>query len=525
MDSSASERVVMRNVAKRFGQFVAIHEASMSIRAGEIHALVGENGAGKSTLMNILYGLLPRSGGEVLLRGEPVDFAGPAEAIGKGIGMVHQHFKLAPSFTVAENIVLGSEPAAFGRLDRAEVVRRSRALSEKFGFDLDPRAVVGTLPVGLQQRVEILKALYRDAEILILDEPTSVLTPQETRSLFETLRALAANGRSIIFITHKLREVLAVSDRISVMRQGRIIATKENQGVTAEELARLMVGRPVLLRVAKTAARPEGRPSLEVRDLVVGGDRGEVAVEHLSLTVRPGEIVGLAGVQGNGQDELVQCIAGLRRPLSGTIEICGKSIAGSEPRTCRAAGLAYVPADRGRVGLSMASRIWENMTLGHQNEFARGPFFATRSARRRTSELIRQFDVRGARPETLARSLSGGNQQKVQLARELTRNVQVILAEQPSQGVDIGAIESIHRTLVAMRDAGRAVFVISADLDEVFGLADRILVIYRGRIVADLPTNGTDFEEVGRYMGGLHDPDEPAPPIDGSGPKVSSHVH
>ncbi|MBV9634196.1 MAG: ABC transporter ATP-binding protein [Methylobacteriaceae bacterium] len=507
MTGAGPERVALCNIAKSFGELVAVDDASMSIRRGEVHALVGENGAGKTTLMNILYGLLSRTSGDILLDGTPVAFKGPAEAIRAGIGMVHQHFKLAPSFTVAENIILGSEPLSrLGQLDRLEADRRTRALSQRFGFDLDPEAIVGTLPIGLRQRVEILKALYREAEILILDEPTSVLTPQETRELFATMRSLAANGRSIVFITHKLKEVLAVSDRISVMRHGRIIATTGNSGVSAEQLARLMVGRPVLMRVVKTRAHPGGAAALKVENLTVIGDRGETAVADLSLAVRPGEIVGLAGVQGNGQDELVQCIAGLRRPLSGRVEICGTAVAGREPLDCRAAGLAYIPADRGRVGLSRASRVWENMTLGHQAEFARGPFLAARSARARSAELIRRFDVRGANVDTPAASLSGGNQQKVQLARELTRAAAIILAEQPSQGVDIGAIEAIHRILVEMRDSGRAVFVISADLDEIFALSDRILVIFRGRIVADLTAEETDFEEIGRFMGGIEGP-------------------
>ena len=501
-----SDIVVMQNIAKRFGDLAAIHDASITVCSGEVHALVGENGAGKTTLMNILYGLLLRDGGEIELRGKPVHFSGPAEAIRNGIGMVHQHFKLAPSFTVAENIVLGAEPLdRVGRLDRNVAERQTAELSHKFGLDLDPRAIVGTLPVGLRQRVEILKALYRDAEILILDEPTAVLTPQETRELFDTMRSLARSGRSIIFITHKLREVLAVSNRISVMRHGRIISTEANQGITAEKIANLMVGRNVLLRVAKGEAQPSPEPLLKVDRLTVIGDRGEKAISDLSLAVRAGEIVGLAGVQGNGQDELVEAITGLRRPLGGTIAVCGTTLSHADPRAARDAGLAYIPADRSRVGLSLQSRIWENLTLGHQKEFARGPLLVSAAARRKARELITNFDVRGAREDTPARSLSGGNQQKVQLARELTRTARLIIAEQPSQGVDIGAIEAIHRTLVQMRDASRAVFVISADLDEVFAISDRILVIYRGQIVGDFQTRDTNVEEVGRLMGGLYE--------------------
>jgi len=503
--------VEMTHIAKRFDEMVAIHDASLSIRAGEIHALVGENGAGKTTLMNILYGLLPRDDGDIRLRGESVSFRGPAEAIAAGIGMVPQHFKLAPSFTVAENIILGAEPLKrLGRIDRSGAETQSGELGRRFGLDLDPRAIVGALPVGLRQRVEILKALYRDAAILILDEPTAVLTPQETRELFSTMRRLADSGRSIIFITHKLREVLAVSDRISVMRHGRIISTAPSEGVTAQELASLMVGRSVLLRVDKTKAHPAPEKLLDVGSLTAIGDRGETAVSSASFSVRGGEIVGLAGVQGNGQDELVECITGLRRPIEGFVSICGTQVAYLAPRSSRQAGLAYIPSDRERVGLSLTSPVWENLSLGHLQTFSRGPILFANAARRRANELIREFDVRGATDAAPARALSGGNQQKLQLARELTRGARLIIAEQPSRGVDIGAIEAIHRILVEMRDSGRAVFVVSADLDEIFSLSDRILVMYRGRIVADLIADETDLEEVGRLMGGLHEEHAPS---------------
>ena len=495
--------VAMRGIVKHFGDLVAIRDATLTIRPGEVHALVGENGAGKSTLMNILYGLLPRTAGDVLLRGQPVSFGGPAEAIAAGIGMVHQHFKLAPSFTVAENIILGAEPTlSGGRLDLRKAERDTAELSRKFGLDLDPRAVVGNLPVGLRQRVEILKALYRQAEVLILDEPTAVLTPQETAELFITMRSLAASGRSVVFITHKLREVLAASDRISVMRQGRIVATEDNRDLTADRIASQMVGRSVLLRVAKTEARPSRNPALVIESLSVQGDRGTLAIQDLSLRVRPGEIVGLAGVQGNGQDELVEAIAGIRPLAAGRIAICGTVPHAGEPAASRRAGLAYVPADRAHVGLSLQSAIWENMAVGHLPTYRKGPFLAAAAARRRCRDLIARFDIRGASEATPAGALSGGNQQKVQLARELTRDAPLIIAEQPSQGVDIGAIESIHRLLVAMRDEGRAVFVISADLDELMSLCDRLLVIYRGRIVGDVTAADADIAEIGRMMGG-----------------------
>lgn len=510
MTGSDTPIVSMRNIVKRFGDFTAIYDGNISIARGEIHALVGENGAGKSTLMNILYGLLSRSAGEIHLRGEPVTFANPNAAIAAGIGMVHQHFKLAPSFTVAENIILGMEPTkSFGRLDIRKAERDTAEISQRFGLDLNPRAVINELPVGLRQRVEILKTLYRQAEVLIFDEPTAVLTPQETRELFATMRQLAQSGHSIIFITHKLREVLAVSDRISVMKLGRIVATMDNKDVTAQQIASLMVGRSVLLRVAKSESHPSEESLLKVRDLTALGERGEVAIDKLSLDVRSGEIVGLAGVQGNGQDELIECVAGLRRPLSGTVEICGTSL-GSTPRHNRDAGLAYIPADRGGVGLSLESDIWENMTVGHLQKFSRGPMFDKKRARQQAAHLIKSYDVRGAELDKRAGSLSGGNQQKVQVARELSRAARLVIAEQPSQGVDIGAIESIHKILVEMRDEGRAVFVVSADLDEIFSISDRILVIYRGRIVADMRVGDTDQEEVGRFMGGIEAPAQPS---------------
>jgi simple sugar transport system ATP-binding protein len=516
--------IVMNQITKRFDDVVAVHDASLTVRAGEIHALVGENGAGKTTLMNILYGLLPRDSGDIRLRGEPVNFVGPAQAIAAGIGMVHQHFKLAPSFTVAENIILGAEPRkSLDRIDRAKAERDTAELGRRFGLEVDPRASVSALPVGLRQRVEILKALYRDAGIMILDEPTAVLTPQETRELFATMRRLAEHGRSIIFITHKLREVLAVSDRISVIRHGRILSTEPNQGVTAHHLASLMVGRSVLLRVHKTKARPTEGKLLSVESLTAIGDRDETAVDDVSFFVRGAEIVGLAGVQGNGQDELVQCIAGMRRPVSGRIGICGAVSEHANPRSRRASGLAYIPADREHVGLSLSSQVWENLTVGRLPEFSRGVALMANAARRRADELIRQFDIRGARESTPAASLSGGNQQKVQLARELTRQVRVVIAEQPSRGVDIGAIEAIHRVLVEMRESGCAVFVVSADIDEIFALSDRILVMYRGRIVADLVADETDVEAVGRLMGGLHEQAEAAVEFESAG--RTGHVH
>jgi simple sugar transport system ATP-binding protein len=523
MSNGSDVIVSMTGIHKRFGDLVAIEDASFTVRRGEIHALVGENGAGKSTLMNILYGLFPRSGGDIGLRGERVNFATPADAIRSGIGMVHQHFKLAPSFTVAENIILGSEPLkGLGRVDFARAERETLELSRRFGLELDPRAIVAKLPVGLRQRVEILKALYRRAEVLILDEPTAVLTPNETRELFATMRSLADSGCSIIFISHKLREVLAVSDRVSVMRRGRILRTFDNENVTAQDIANEMVGRSVLLRVEKQEAVVSGDPVLRVQDLVAYGDRGEVAVDRLSLDVHAGEIVGLAGVQGNGQDELVECIAGLRRPGSGTLMIDSKAV-GRNPETSRNAGLAYIPADRGGVGLSLESSLWENLMVGHFEKVSKGPFLFADKAKERAQCLTQAYDVRGGGIYATAGSLSGGNQQKIQIARELSREAKLIIAEQPSQGVDIGAIESIHRILVSMRDSGKAVLVVSADLDEIMALSDRIVVIFRGQIVADLRARETSYEEVGRYIGGLHE--EPQLPNGNAQPLLAAITH
>jgi len=504
MKLRTDKMIKMDHIKKNFGDVVALSDASFTLERGEVHALVGENGAGKTTLMNILYGLVERDSGEIQLRARAVDFGGPAEAIQAGIGMVHQEFKLVPSFTVAENMILGAEPVtALGRIDVKKAERQTSDILQRFGLALESNVAVGSLGVGLRQRVEILKALYRDAEILILDEPTAVLTPQETQELFDTMRALADSGRAIIFITHKLREVLAVSDRITVMRQGQTVRTISNKDVTAEQLAEYMVGRTVSLHARKQTAQASSETLLTVAGVRARGDRGEIAVADASFKVGAGEIVCLAGVQGNGQDELTECIVGLRRPLSGTIEIYGRSSA-ANPRVPRQAGLIYIPVDRPGLGLSLESCVWENIVMGHhRTQFARGPFLDAQAAIGKTRELIERFEIRGAHPFTEARSLSGGNQQKVQIAREFSHAARLIVAEQPSQGVDVGTIEAIHRMLIEMRDRGRAVFVISSDLDEIFSISDRILVIYRGCIVADIRADVTSTKELGEYMGGL----------------------
>lgn len=505
MTKPATEIVALHNVTKRFGSTVGTRNASLSILNGEVHSLVGENGAGKSTLMNILYGVHQPDQGALVVRGSKVSIPNPARAISLGIGMVHQHFKLVPSFTVAENIILGCEPGTGMILPLREANKRVLALSKRFDLELSPTVTVGDLPVGLQQRVEILKALYRDISILILDEPTAVLTPQETRELFTTMRRLATLDKSIIFITHKLKEVVEVSDRISVMRHGEIIQTVSNNNVSPEDIATAMVGRPVLLRVSKEPSNPL-REGLAVDHLDVSGDRNVKAVKGVSFHVRCGEIVGVAGVQGNGQDELIEAITGFRKPLQGRVRVLNTDVTGLPPFGVRHAGLAFVPADRGRVGLSLTSSVWENLTVNRQvkEQVSFGPILNIKEAIRRTSGLINKFDIRAATPLTLASALSGGNQQKVVLARELSTDAQVVIVDQPSRGVDIGAIESIHRLLVQMRDAGRAVLLVSADLDEIFSLSDRILVMYKGEIVGQVDAKATTVEEVGRLMGGLY---------------------
>jgi ABC-type uncharacterized transport system ATPase subunit len=465
-----------------------------------VHALLGENGAGKSTLMNVLYGLLQPDEGEIRLRGEPIQIGSPREAIGLRIGMVHQHFMLIPVMSVAENVVLASEPRKGALLDRDAAEARVRELSERFGLVVNPRALVEDIGVGQQQRVEILRVLHRGADILILDEPTAVLTAQEIAELFKVLSALTAEGVSVIFITHKLREVLEIADRVTVLRRGRKIDTVPAEGATEASLAKLMVGRDVLFRVEKeeTAA---GKPVLEVSDLEVEDDRGLPAVRGLSLQVRAGEIVGVAGVDGNGQSELVEAITGLRVPVAGHVRVGGRDITGAGVRNALAAGLGHIAEDRHRRGLILDFTLAENLAL---REYRRAPLsrFGLLSPKRMEQQaepLLGQYDVRGGEPETLAGSLSGGNQQKVVIARELAEEPQVTIAAQPTRGLDVGAIEFVHKRLLEQREEGRAVLLVSLELEEIRSLADRVLVIYEGRIVAELPPDASD-EELGVAM-------------------------
>jgi simple sugar transport system ATP-binding protein len=498
-------RLELKGITKRFGTLVANDAIDLVVESGQIHSLLGENGAGKSTLMNVLYGLYKADEGQILLDGKPAEFAGPGDAMAAGIGMVHQHFMLIPVFTVAENVALGHEPTKRGGVLDLDAARALvRKISDRFGFDVDPDALVEDLPVGVQQRVEIIKSLARDAKVLVLDEPTAVLTPQETDELMEIMRGLAKSGTSIVFITHKLREVKAVADKITVIRQGRVVGEAKPSTETAE-LASMMVGRDVGLTVDKKVADP-GKVVLNVSDLSVLDDRDQRAVDHVSFEVRAGEILAIAGVQGNGQTELAEAILGLRAIHSneGDISISGSSVRGKSVRSILEKGVGYVPEDRQKNGLISEFSIAENLMLNgsftkpYANGF--GIAFATRA--RLAEERVKEFDVRTTSALTPAGKLSGGNQQKVVLARELSREVDLLIVSQPTRGVDVGSIEFIHERLVEERNAGKAVLLISTELDEVLALADRIAVMYRGRIVG-IVDNKTDRAKLGQMMAGV----------------------
>ena len=495
----------MRGIRKEFPGVVANDHVSLDIRRGEVHALLGENGAGKSTLMNILYGLYRPDSGEILLQGKRVSFSSARDAIQAGIGMVHQHFMLIPVMTVAENIVLGVEPREGILLDERGAERRVRELSERFGLAVSPSALVSDITVGQEQRVEILKALYRGADVLILDEPTAVLTPQEAHELFGIIRSLQADGKSIVFISHKLNEVLEIADRITVLRRGKTIETVPREGATEASLARAMVGREVLLRVEKTPAQP-GDVLLSVEDLHVVDDRGIPKVRGVSFDVRAGEIVGIAGVDGNGQTELIDAITGLQKVGGGSVSVAGHELAHATAREMLDAGVGHIPEDRQRRGLVLEFSIAENIAL---HDYAKAPdakwgwIFPSRMVQL-AARLIRDFDVRGGGPLTRAGGLSGGNQQKVVAAREIARDPKVLIAAQPTRGLDVGAIEYLHRRLVEERDKGRAILLVSLELEEIFSLSDRILVLYEGEIVGD-HTGEVSEEELGLEMLGGKD--------------------
>jgi general nucleoside transport system ATP-binding protein len=493
----------LHGITKRFPGVVASDAVDFDLRRGEIHALLGENGAGKSTLMNIVYGLYTPDEGEIHVKGEPVSIDSPSTAIAHGIGMVHQHFMLIPVMTVAENIVLATEPTRAGiLLDHAAADGRVRELSRTFNFAIDPDARIENITVGQQQRVEILKALFRGADILILDEPTAVLTPQEATDLFEILRKLVGEGMSVIFISHKLNEVLAIADRITVLRRGKRIDTILREGATEQGLAQMMVGREVLLRVEKKSAEP-GETLLALEDVHVSDERGLPAVRGVSLDVRAGEIVGIAGVDGNGQTELVEALTGLRRPSAGRISIAGEDVTNSRPRHHLDAGLGHIPEDRLRRGLVLEFSLAENLALHDYRRPPNSRFGWLRPGRiiAWARRLLQEFDVRGGGVDTRASALSGGNQQKVVVAREVERDPRVLIAAQPTRGLDVGAIEFVHRRLVQERDEGRAILLVSLELDEVLSLSDRILVMYEGRIVREYGPDVSD-EELGIAMTG-----------------------
>jgi simple sugar transport system ATP-binding protein len=492
----------LRDITKRFGSLVANDHISLKVEPGQIHSLLGENGAGKSTLMNALFGLLHPDEGEILIDGEVVKISDSGDAVRRGVGMVHQHFMLVPVFTVAENVVLGFEPTkSLDRIDYKRATEEIRELSRQFKLEVDPDALVENLPVGIQQRVEILKALSHDAELLILDEPTAVLTPQEIDALMVIMRSLADAGKSILFITHKLKEVKAIADVITVIRLGRVVGTAE-PSASESELASMMVGRDVKLTVEKTAYAP-GEPVLEVRDLVVLDDRGLIAVNGVTLDIREGEVLALAGVQGNGQTELVEAIVGMRPVESGTITLKGRNITNLTPRQALDAGLGHIPEDRQRDGLVLTMSVADNLVL---NTPKRPPFarYGTRNlkaVRENAVRLVRDFDIRTTSVEAPASSLSGGNQQKVIVARELSRDLEFLVASQPTRGLDVGAIEYVHRQIIEYRNRGNGSLIVSSELDEVYALGDRIAVMFEGEITGIVePT--ISRETIGLMMAG-----------------------
>jgi general nucleoside transport system ATP-binding protein len=496
-------KLELRGITKRFGTLVANDNINLVVKPGEIHSLLGENGAGKSTLMNVLYGLYAADGGEILLDDVVQNFKGPGDAMAAGIGMVHQHFMLIPVFTVAENVVLGNEPtSALGVLNLDEARKRVREISDRFGFDIDPDALVEDLPVGSQQRVEIIKALARNAKVLVLDEPTAVLTPQETDELMGIMRDLAKAGTSIVFITHKLREVQAVADRITVIRLGAVVGEAKPTD-SAGSLATLMVGREVDLNVHKSKVSL-GSSGLRVSGLTVVGDRHTKVVDDVSFDVRGGEILAIAGVQGNGQTELAEALVGLRTPSAGAIHLGELDITHSSVREVIDAGVGYIPEDRKKDGLVGDFTVAENFMLNksYAPPFAKGISIDFANRDRLSDELISDFDVRTPGRETLAKQLSGGNQQKVVVARELSRDLSLLIASQPTRGVDVGSIEFIHEQIVATRDAGKPVVIISTELDEVTALADRIAVMYRGRIIG-IVDGKESREKLGKMMAGV----------------------
>lgn len=492
----------LKGITKRFPGVLANDDVDLNVAPGEIVALLGENGAGKTTLMNVLYGLYSADEGEVLVDGEPLHMESPADAIAAGIGMVHQHFMLVPVFTVAENVILGNEPAnRSGWINRRQAARNVREISERYGLKVDPDAVVEDIPVGVQQRVEIIKVLHRDARFVVFDEPTSVLTPQEVDEFFEIIRGLRDDGKGIIFISHKLDEALEIADRIVVMRRGKTVGQVTPDEVSKAELAELMVGRPVELIVQKDEAHPDA-PVLEVADLVVLDDRLQTAVRGVTFSVSAGEIVGIAGVQGNGQTELVETITGLRPSTAGTVTISGVDMTTESPREIHRAGVAHIPEDRQRSGLVLDFTVYENMVLDayYDPPFSSYTVLDWEAIKDVASDLVEEYDVRTPSIDVPLSNLSGGNQQKVIVAREFSRDVKLVIASQPTRGIDVGSIEYIHARIVQERDEGAAVLIVSSELDEVMALSDRILVMYEGRIAGEFDPKETDTTQIGLAM-------------------------
>ena len=502
----AEAAIELIGINKSFGAVRANRDIHLEVPRGTIHGIIGENGAGKSTLMSILYGFYQADSGEIHVGGKPTAIKTPNDAIAVGIGMVHQHFMLVENFTVIENVILGAEGEALLKTSIAKARSELERLEREYGLEVDPDAVIEELPVGLQQRVEILKALYRGADILILDEPTGVLTPPEADHLFRILKQLKDQGKTVVLITHKLREIMAITDNVSVMRQGTMVATRETKKTTVEELAELMVGRRVLLRVEKGEAKP-GEVKLSVRNLKVKDLRGVTMVDDVSFDVRGGEIVGIAGVAGNGQSELIEAIAGVRRAESGTVTLDGKPIdvtGAADPGELRDRGLAHVPEDRHQVGLVLAFEENENSILGYHDDpdYLKGPFLNIDAIRDDARDKIGKYDIRPADCRLKTANFSGGNQQKIVLAREMEQDPGVLIVGQPTRGVDVGAIEFIHKRLIAMRDQGKAVLLISVELDEIRSLADRILVMFAGRVVGERGPEATEGE-LGLLMAGV----------------------
>lgn len=495
--------IEMRSISKKFGDFFANKNINLQLKHGEIHALLGENGAGKSTLMNILSGLLEPTSGEIYMGGKAVQIDSPTKANQLGIGMVHQHFMLIDAFTVVENIILGEEPLSNLTIDKKSAVKKIEELSQQYGLRVDPSASISSISVGMQQRVEILKVLYRGADILIFDEPTASLTPQEITDLMETLRKLANEGKSIIIITHKLDEIRQVADRCTVIRRGESIGTVDVATTTSKELADMMVGRSVSFTTEKDPANPTDNV-LEVKNLNVLDDRGILAVEDLSLNVRKGEIVGIAGIDGNGQSELILALTGLMPVESGQVIYDGQDITGQTPRQINESGIAHIPEDRHKYGLVLDLRLESNMVLKkyYQKPYSNSGILNFGKIEQQAKRLIEAYDVRTTSEKALARSLSGGNQQKAIIAREIDSDPKFLIAANPTRGLDVGAIEFIHKEIIDQRDKDKGVLLMSFELDEILNVTDRVLVMFDGKIVANIPTNETNEQELGLMMAG-----------------------